>query len=283
MDLEMDRNLRTRHSRWGRVLASVFLLLALPDPSWAQPGGSGTTELQPPITLGTLRIRSEPSGAIVTLSGAFRWKGTTPWDLNRGLVGPYRVIAQLEGYERWERTVQLVDGETRQIDIRLVPKTTWKAGMRSLLVPSWGQFYLERNRKGALLLAGALAAGGALLWSDGEYDDRVDDYRVAYDRYLSALSAGPADDIDGRREAAERSRRRADHAYDRRKEFVYLAWGIYLISFVDAVFLSSAPSEGSFASYSPLGDRGPDLALEGSARGDLRLALRWSRSEGAER
>ena len=69
-----------------------------------------------------LRIRSEPSGAVVTLVGDHKWKGITPWDLNRGLTGSYEVHANLKGYERWERTIHLAGGEIRDLEIQLHPK-----------------------------------------------------------------------------------------------------------------------------------------------------------------
>jgi hypothetical protein len=82
-------------------------------------------EAQPPSETpptGVLRIRSEPTGAIVRLYGDHVWVGSTPWDLQRGITGTYRVVAHVEGYESWKRTITIAGGESKDLNIRLSPK-----------------------------------------------------------------------------------------------------------------------------------------------------------------
>ncbi|MBD3161427.1 MAG: PEGA domain-containing protein [Candidatus Eisenbacteria bacterium] len=267
---------RKRHggrqrSGWKRLgavlaLAGVSVATGLVPPVHAQEG------IDPPMTAGTLRLRSDPPGALVILEGEHRWTGIAPWDLNRNLRGSYKVIAQLDGYEHWERTIHLVEGESRELQIRLSPKSAWEAGLRSLLVPGWGQQYAGSSGKGALFFFSAAALGGGLWWADAAYQDRVDDYRDARGAYLSAFDSGSVEDVEALRGEMQRAEGKADDAYDRRQVVLYAVGGIYLISLVDALFFFPEPSRGRFV-LSRFGENGPSLALEPSPVGEIRLSL----------
>jgi hypothetical protein len=215
------------------------------------------------------------------LQGGHTWKATTPWDLNRSLSGRYEVTAELSGYELWKRSIHLVPGENRDLEIRLRAKQAWKAGLRSLLFPGWGQLYSDQNEKGRLIMLGGLAVAGGLWWTHEEYRDRVDDHDDAWDSYINTPRVG--EELDARREAWKRAQRRADSAYDRRQLFLLVGGGLYAFAFIDSYFFFPRPSEGSFASVSPWGARGPSLALEGSQAGDVRLAVHLRGFEGGRR
>ncbi len=161
----------------------------------------------------------------------------------------------------------------------LTPKQPYKAGLRSLILPGWGQIYGERPLKGSVFLLGTLVFAGGFCWTEMEYRDRVDDYRNARRAYFDS---GVLDDLARLRAKAEKAQARRDRAHDRRQIAAYATAGFYAAAFLDAVFLFPAPSEGSFASLAPWGDGGPKLAL-GAPRGELTLALRWSEREGGER
>ncbi|MDM7914645.1 MAG: DUF5683 domain-containing protein [Candidatus Eisenbacteria bacterium] len=239
----------------------------------------------PPTTPGgglagaSLRIRSEPPGALVVLEGEHEWRGVTPWDLQRGLQGRYAVTASLDGYERWQRTIDLEPGAARNLDIRLSRKQAWKAGLRSLFIPGWGQFYAGRPAKGTAFLVGTALAAGGLLWTEIEYQDRVDDFESARNAYLHE---GRLDQFDERRAAAERAQDRADRAYDWRQGFLYATGGVWALSLIDALFFFPSPSEGSFASISPWGNDGPELGLRPREDGAM-LVVRWNPQEGGSR
>jgi hypothetical protein len=263
------------------VLLSTCLGFAV---GWAQPADGQTetgdaSQLPQPVLAGVLRVRSEPPGALVVLEGDHTWRATTPWDLNRSLKGRYDVTAELSGYEPWRRTIHLVEGETRDLEIRLRQKQAWKAGLRSLLLPGWGQHYADQSGKGRLILLGGVAIAGALWWTHEDYQDRLGDFEDAKHAYSTASP----DDRPELRSAAERSQRRAERAYDRRQLFLYAAGGLYAFAFIDSYFFFPRPSEGSFASLSPWGERGPSVALEGSPTGDIRLAVQLRGLQGGER
>jgi hypothetical protein len=79
-------------------------------------------EVEARTTPTTLAIRTTPAGAQVEIDG--RVVGETndrkPFEY-RVYAGPHRVVVQLRGYETATRSVQLVPGETKPVDIALVP------------------------------------------------------------------------------------------------------------------------------------------------------------------
>lgn len=272
-----------RPRRW-RQDSALGLLALLGVLSFCLPADAQTPETPAEAAVapqsGILKIRSEPSGVLVHLLGEHRWTGTTPWELRRGIDGTYRVVAHLDGYEGWKRTITIGRGESRDLDIRLVPKAGWKAGLRSMIVPGWGQAYGEKPAKGALFLAGTALAAGGLVWANEDYRNRVDDYESARNAYLETTNI---DELDPLRAKADRARGRADRAYDRRQALLYATVGLYAASLLDAVLLFPGPSEGSYASLSPWGTDGPQLALAPSREGNLTLALRWTEGKGGVR
>lgn len=252
-------------SLWTRAVCFVMVLAAGPTGATAQSNPDEAAEQAVP---GRLRLVSEPSGAVVTLIGDHRWRGTTPWEVDRGLTGSYEVSAKLRGYERWHREIDLRPGEDRELNIRLSPKRQWKAVARSLLVPGWGQFYGDQTRKGTAFLLGTAAGGIALAWTHEAYQDEVDDYRRAREAYFDE---DRLEELPALKSRADGARRAADRAYDRRTAALAVTGGFYLVSILDAALLFPSPSEGSFAAISPWGSDGPRLSL--APRGVDGLAL----------
>ena len=92
--------------------------------------------------------------------------------------------------------------------------------------------------------------------------------------------------IDEMRELGDVMRqlqRKADQAYDDRQVALYAVATFYALAFVDSYFLFPQPSEGGFASFTPFGEGGPELALSGSDAGVIRLAVRLHGPKGGER
>jgi hypothetical protein len=229
-------------------------------------------ETNRPSLAATLRIRSEPSGAFVALDGEHTWKGSTPWDLSRGLKGTYHITAEMSGYERWRRTVHLVEGESRQLDIRLSRKSAVKAALRSVVVPGWGQFYAERPTKGTVFLVGAAAAATGLLVMHELYENDVDELNEAQRAYQAA---GTVEEIERLRPRFEEKRREADRSYDRRQILLYTTGAVCAASVLDALFLFPSPAEGAFASMAPWGVRGPSFAFRTMPEGGLAVSVDW--------
>lgn len=262
------------------IAVGLAYALCFSGPVKAQPQNpQGTNPLQT-VPAEILRIRSEPTGAVVTLVGDHTWKGITPWNLNRGLTGSYEVLANLKGYEQWKRTIHLAGGEIRDLDIVLRPKKASRAALRSLLVPGWGHFYSDRPMKGRLVLLGTAVALGGLWWTHSEYRDRIDDLDRAKDAYRAVDVDG---EFDEPRSAMKRAQGRAETAYDNRQIFMYAAGGLYALAFIDSYFFFPKQPNGSFASISPWGENGPEFAIEPGTEETIRLAVRLNGLDGGER
>ncbi|MBM3285746.1 MAG: PEGA domain-containing protein [Candidatus Eisenbacteria bacterium] len=269
-----------RRLRGATLIGLLFATLAVPEPARGQE--PGVQQVPPALLapLGVLRIRSEPSGALVTLAGAHRWRGTTPWDLQRGLQGTYWVSATLSGFERWRRTIEIAPGDVRDLSIELVPKQRWKAAARSVLLPGWGQRYAEQPGKGALFMLGSLGAVGGLWWLDEDYKDHVESFRAARDAYLAEENVTWLDD---KRRQMERAQRRADRAYDRRQVLLVATVGVYALSVLDAFLFFPEPAGGIYAGVAPWGAGGPMLAVGGEEPSGIGLSLRWPLHGGVKR
>ncbi len=265
-----------RRSAWY-VMCTAFLVVGLAPGAAGQTPAEETTEA---VRQSRLRMVSEPSGAMVTLEGVHRWRGTTPWEIERDIAGKYEVRVELKGYEDWSREIDLRPGEDRELTVKLARKQAWKAAARSLLVPGWGQFYADERGKGYLFLLGAAAGGIAIALTEEDYQDRVDDYRAARNAYFGE---DRLEELPALRARADRERRDADRAYDRRQVALLATGAIYAISLLDAALFFPEPAEGSFADFAPWGDEGPRLGIASRGADGVALLLSLSGSKGGSR
>ena len=71
---------------------------------------------------GSIDVSSSPSGASIYLDGIAN--GTTPATLDDVIVGSHKIILRKSGYEEWGKTVNVVDGETSEVDAKLYAAAT---------------------------------------------------------------------------------------------------------------------------------------------------------------
>lgn len=254
---------RTRNVATGCILAVCLLV-----------SGTARALAQAPVIpsegTGVLSLKSEPPGAVVELRGEHRWRGMTPCDFKRGLNGRYEITARMPLYESWHRSLELTESESRELNIRLTPKSSWKAATRSLLVPGWGQFYAEEPTKGAAILGATALTAGGLLWSHLVYQNEVDDYLEARDRYFGSTHY---EDLPELRAKMMKKDRESQDAYELRNGFLIATGACYAVAFIDAAFFFPSRSEGTFATVRPFGEKGPDLALRPARDGRIELAV----------
>ncbi len=219
------------------VLRSLAVVLAISLTSIApraQDAGSPDPGSVMGLASGALAVRSDPPGAVVSARGPITLAGRTPWTLARGIRGLYEIQADLEGYETWRRSIYLDGVSSDTLTFRLTPKTRFRAGVRSLIVPGWGQWYAERRTKGSLFLLGTAIAGVALYLTDATYENRLDDLSDAVRDYEEAEQV---DEMESRWREVEHERRRAANAYDDRQVALYALAGVYAANLLDAVLL----------------------------------------------
>jgi len=196
---------------------------------------------------GGVIITSVPSGAIVELDGEHVLRGVTPWRLDRGLSGPFRVRAYKLGYNDWEGLVMLSSTRRDSISVRLTRKTRLGAGWRSAVFPGWGQFHTEQDAKGIAFLAAEVAAIGAVFWADADRDKAEEIYEEARAAYLDATQV---DEIETRYEAMLEAYDEYEEKHLLRRRFTYIAGIIYLANIADAIFLFPETGDGYYAAAS---------------------------------
>ncbi len=219
-----------RFVRTLMLLVVLAMLVVSSVPARAQTGG--------------VVITSVPSGAIVELDGEYVLRGVTPWRLDRGLSGPFRVRAYKLGYNDWEGLVMLSSTRQDSIFVRLSRKTPLGAGWRSAVIPGWGQFHTEQNLKGTAFLVAEAAAIGAVFWADANRNKAEEKYEDARDAYLAA------DQIDEIETSYAEMLDAFDGFEDKhllRRRLIYVAGIIYLANLADAVLQFPESGDGYFA------------------------------------
>ena len=139
-------------------------------------GASAQTRTETkPSTTGVLTIMSRPVGASFRMVGDREVAGRTPLTLRHGLTGLYVIESTESGYETWRRTIQVDRAGLDTLWITLHPKSRLRAGLRSIILPGWGQFYSERAGWGwTHMIIGVGLATTAGVYAI-QYEDRKDE------------------------------------------------------------------------------------------------------------
>jgi hypothetical protein len=241
------------------VRAAVFSLsLALVS--------AAPTLAQPPGPTGSLTLMSRPAGAWFRLEGDVVVVGRTPMTLSRGLTGRFRVSGSDIGYQRWSRTLEL-DGVTADtVWIALREKSAFKAGVRSLLLPGWGQFYDEHPVRATIFLTTGIVVGSGIGVNEIIHHSRLDHVDAARAAYL-------ADQTPATLDALQRAEGRADDCRQLRKILVGVGAGVVLLSVIDAV--ASVPRPVGTIVLGAL-QGGSNSGLSGSPGDGPRFALTFA-------
>jgi len=192
---------------------------------------------------GGVVITSVPSGAVVELRGDVVLSGVTPWRLDRPIDGTFEIRAYMGGYDDWTGYASLSATRVDSIAIRLSRKTPLGAGLRSALVPGWGQFHTGQELKGTafLVVEAGLAAG--LLWSDAKRHDAENDYEEALRAYRAA---DQVDEIEETYQARLAAFDEYEKWHERRKRWAYAAAAVWLINVLDATLIMPSTGPGGY-------------------------------------
>lgn len=199
-----------------RAALLPLLLLAFAAPVLAQAPRS--------MSVGSLTVMSRPGGAAVRITGDQSVVGRTPFTLDRGLVGRYVITGSEIGYERWRRAITLDGASADTIWMTLSEKNAAMAGLRSMIIPGWGQFYDDHPGRGSIFLGAAILAGAGYVFADLRVNDRVED--------LSAATT-PAE--------VERATERLEDARDVRKYVLIAGGAVWGLSVIDAIISVPRP------------------------------------------
>ncbi len=133
-----------------------------------------------------LTVSTHPPGARVILAGDMTIKGLSPIGFPGELQGKYKLTVREDGYETYRQTLFLHPGRPMELTFSLKPKTRFKAALRSLIVPGWGQIYSGRTGKGVFFTILAAGTAGFYFIANDDFNEKLDDYNRINSRYKNA-------------------------------------------------------------------------------------------------
>lgn len=208
-----------------RIFIVLCAVLALPVSLLAQSNMTGD-----------VTVRSVPEGAQATLSGELMVSGVTPARFRHLLIGEYQLTVQKHGYETYKTIVVLDPTKQIEIDVKLSPKTPFKATARSLFIPGWGQRYAGQKTKGYLFTGLAATAVLAYMIADNDFDDKYDYYKRLDREYDSLSSAGTIGSLQSLYPTLVDAQEEAYDAENVRRLTIGTVIGIWALNVIDAMF-----------------------------------------------
>ncbi len=190
--------------------------------------GLGAQEIAP----GGVLIDSNPAGATAELSGPLKLSGLTPATFPQRLDGRYELTIKKPGYEKYQATMYLQSDRAFSVSVNLKSKTRFKATMRSMLIPGWGQIYSEQKKKGAFFMVLTVGAAAAYFASDNEFRYRRDLYETSLAQFNAALTYEEKELLFPELKA---TRQRAYDAETERLITIGVGVGIWGLNFLDAL------------------------------------------------
>jgi len=177
-------------------------------------------------------INTNPPGAAITLNGEYVINATSPCRLPENINGFYQLMISQPGYESWSGEIVIMPGQNNRFDISLSSKTRYKAALRSLFLPGWGQYYSERKSRAYIYNAAAIGLGVAVLLADRNFRTKRDDYQLALNELENAASL---DELSRLQSVALDKNRQAYDAESTRNLYLALTAGLYVYNILDAV------------------------------------------------
>lgn len=207
-----------------------------------------------PTPTGTLTVLSRPPGTSFQIKGAVEISGRTPLTLTPRVTGRYELRSTEPGYSTWRRVLNFDGVSPDTVWMTLSRKSQVGAGLRSMVIPGWGQFYSSHPASGMVFLGAAVLAGAGFGLSRLRYEDRqngVDEAIVRLNASNTAATRAALESAVSERDDALRLRRIAGGVLG----------GVWAISFIETlarfpnvskqtVSLSVAPA--SFDPHAPL-------------------------------
>ncbi len=136
----------------------------------------------------SLILNTNPPGAEALLEGEVIASGLTPTAFPGELQGKYRLTVKERGYETYRKTLFIHPDQPMELTLSLKPKTRFKAALRSLIIPGWGQSYCDRKAKGVFFTLLGAGAASYYFIADNRFNDKLEDYNRINSEYYATTS-----------------------------------------------------------------------------------------------
>lgn len=177
-------------------------------------------------------INSDPPGAAITLDGEYKISATTPCRFPETIVGKFTLRAMMPGYENWSGEIMIIPGQENHFTFGLSPKTRLKAGLRSLFMPGWGQYYAGNKTRAFVVNITTLGFGVGTLLADHKFRNKQNDYEQAQ---MDLDNATSYEEIARLRQLVIDKNREAYDAETLRNTFLYATAGLWAYNLLDAI------------------------------------------------
>lgn len=161
------------------TLAILVLVASAIAPALAQQASTGT-----------VTVISVPAGAEVRLEGESIVTGVSPVVFRYPLVGKYRLSVTRAGYETYRTDLILDPSKEMVVNVRLVAKTRFKAAIRSVFIPGWGQYYSGQRTKGLVYSLVAAASVMGYFIADNDFDRKLNRFNSRLGDFDRAEQSG---------------------------------------------------------------------------------------------
>lgn len=161
----------------NKSLITIVVLLVACSTVWGQNAFSSD-----------VTIRSNPPGAQAILSGDVTVSGLTPVRFTHLLIGDYKLTVKRFGYDTYTTRVVVDPSHPIEVDVRLSKKTRFKAVLRSMLIPGWGQHYSGQKAKGGIFTGASFASVIAYWVAESWFRDQKDELDLVSRKYEGLMS-----------------------------------------------------------------------------------------------
>lgn len=185
---------------------------------------------------GNITVISNPPGAEVTLEGDLTVSGITPATFNQTLIGDYRLKISRYGYENYRTKLMIDPSKPLQFDVTLSRKTKFKAAIRSMVIPGWGQRYGNQKVKGYFFSLLALGSVTGFVIANDDFRSKRDLYDDRLAEYDDLAESGTYEQLAAFKPKLDAAQEDAYDAETLRRIAIGAVIGAWSISVLDAIF-----------------------------------------------
>jgi len=235
----------------NKSLITIVVLLVTCSAAWGQAAFSSD-----------ITIRSNPPGAQAILSGDVTVSGLTPVRFTHLLIGDYKLTVKRFGYDTYTTRVIVDPANPIEVDVRLSKKTRFKAVVRSLLIPGWGQNYSGQKVKGFIFTGASFLSVAAYWVAENWFRDQRNEWDLLRHTYDGPMSLAEKQRLWPKLVEAQAD---AYNAETNRRVHIGIVAGIWALNVIDAYFFFPE-DRGTFSvkglTLTPtIGGQGPGLTL----------------------
>lgn len=214
-----------------------------------------------------ITLSTNPNGAKIEMKGEYIITGVTPLKIPYDLTGVYKIKSSRNGYENWSAIYDFSGNNSKDFFFKLKPKTRFKAGLRSIFFPGWGQFYSDRKIQGFLISGLELTSALYTIKKITDHNRIIENYDKLLGNYNKTnLTYQKRQNLKNQLINQEI---KAEEAYDKKQMWIYILASVWTYNILDAIV---------FFGYDNLSLSSDSLSMASglSAGPNIAVNLKWN-------